>query len=453
MQAILVRIGVDQAYGGWNAPIDPTSGDFVYVPIPEGKRVQFLPRCRTTLADIKPAIERFTEPRRLSLNSIKWPSSNEPDATHLDPDFEFMTYGDVGSRRGSEIAKLAGGDMLIFYAGLRPTGPCEHRLVYAIVGVMVVDSVLSATDIPLDRRNENAHTRKLQFGSTDIVVRGRRQASGRLHRAIPVGSFRGGAYRVRPELLEAWGGLSVRDGFIQRSARPPRFLNPPKFVNWLKSQHPTLLNKNNPDSPTADISPDHRVVVVHLRRPNRANATESRDDPFWEVGSFGCTGCHRRNLMNPKRLDELHDVRLAFAQGGDLGYRLVMLTPPVTVTHYSDRGELRWKPPAMPMRYELAPLILDNSGATELPQLANLCGHANRTTRVAQFASCFRSRRRPIPAAVAAEVIRVWEAKRNEAYLATSYEQAMPYPPNLIDKHRHENYAKRIAVLSPMSSK
>src|SRR3990172_10533824 len=39
MRATLVRIGIDQAYGGWNAPVDPETHEFVYVPIPEGAKV------------------------------------------------------------------------------------------------------------------------------------------------------------------------------------------------------------------------------------------------------------------------------------------------------------------------------------------------------------------------------------------------------------------------------
>jgi hypothetical protein len=34
MKALLVRIGIDQEYGVWNAPVDG-DGRFVYVPIPE----------------------------------------------------------------------------------------------------------------------------------------------------------------------------------------------------------------------------------------------------------------------------------------------------------------------------------------------------------------------------------------------------------------------------------
>src|SRR3954468_20631761 len=36
MRGILVRVGTDQAFGGWNAPVDPGSGEFAYVPIPDG---------------------------------------------------------------------------------------------------------------------------------------------------------------------------------------------------------------------------------------------------------------------------------------------------------------------------------------------------------------------------------------------------------------------------------
>lgn len=41
---------------------------------------------------------------------------------------------------------------------------------------------------------------------------------------------------------------------------------------------------------------DERVIVVHLRRPK--NASDMRDDPFWEFGSFGITGCHAHDLRN-----------------------------------------------------------------------------------------------------------------------------------------------------------
>ena len=57
------------------------------------------------------------------------------------------------------------------------------------------------------------------------------------------------------------------------------------------------------------------VIIVLLRRPYRHQSDERRDDPFWEFGSFGCTGCHRTNLMNPRRSHELVGKHLAVCAG------------------------------------------------------------------------------------------------------------------------------------------
>ncbi len=76
-------------------------------------------------------------------------------------------------------------------------------------------------------------------------MRGRVGSSGRLQRCLPIGEYRDRAYRVRRDLLEEWGGLSVKDGYLQRSARLPRFLDPHRFMGWLESQRPVLMQANN----------------------------------------------------------------------------------------------------------------------------------------------------------------------------------------------------------------
>jgi hypothetical protein len=83
-----------------------------------------------------------------------------------------------------------------------------------------------------------------------------------------------------------------------------------------------------------------KVILVMLRQPRRSNPNEMRTDPLWEFGSFGCTRCHRKNLMNPKKLAELNGVRLGFAQNGPLGIKLVHVTPPVTMPGISDPPKL-----------------------------------------------------------------------------------------------------------------
>ncbi len=69
-----------------------------------------------------------------------------------------------------------------------------------------------------------------------------------------------------------------------------------------------------------------KIYIVHLRRPRSG---DPRWDPFYELGSFGCTGCHSRNLLNSRTSPIKDNDRLAFIQGGPHGSRLVMLTPPV----------------------------------------------------------------------------------------------------------------------------
>jgi hypothetical protein len=58
--------------------------------------------------------------------------------------------------------------------------------------------------------------------------------------------LRGGVYRVRNDLLEAWGGLDIKDGYIHRSVRLPAFLNAERFYRWFRAQEPELVAENNP---------------------------------------------------------------------------------------------------------------------------------------------------------------------------------------------------------------
>ncbi|MGB8932233.1 MAG: hypothetical protein WCC48_13400 [Anaeromyxobacteraceae bacterium] len=106
--------------------------------------------------------------------------------------------------------------------------------------------IVRAGDVQRERWRENAHTRRADFPATDVIVRATPGRSGRLRRCIPIGEFRNRAYRVRPDLLATWGGISAKDGFLQRSAVPPRFLEPRRFLGWFQAQKPELVAANNP---------------------------------------------------------------------------------------------------------------------------------------------------------------------------------------------------------------
>ncbi len=245
MRAYLIRIGVDQAYGGWNAPMNPETNEFVYVPIPESRPMRT--ELATPYAVVQASLVKFEgmhagAPRAYLRLPVKLASAN----MHLDPDFEHLTYGDSGTRRGKGLTDLGPGDIIVFYSGLKPVAPSEHRLVYALVGFYQVAESLRVQSVPASRWSENAHTRCTDREDKDVVVRAVPGSSGRLKKCIPIGEFRDRAYRVDRGILAEWGGLSCRNGYLQRSAVLPTLLDPRRFMKWFESQSPELISSNNP---------------------------------------------------------------------------------------------------------------------------------------------------------------------------------------------------------------
>jgi Nucleotide modification associated domain 3 len=180
----------------------------------------------------------------LSKFGLRLPHHLSAKQMHLDPDFERLTYGDQG-RRAKQLSDCVSEDLLVFYAGFFDVTGGE-RLVYAIIGIFVVEDIIPAVNVPADFRDINAHSRRiLPVGAGDLIVRARAGVSGRLERCLPIGEWRDRAYRVRRDLIDAWGGLSVNDGYLQRSARLPRLIEPLRFLRWLESKKPILIQSNN----------------------------------------------------------------------------------------------------------------------------------------------------------------------------------------------------------------
>jgi len=208
------------------------------------------------------------------------------------------------------------------------------------------------------------------------------------------------------------------------------------------------------------------VLVALLRQPHMERPTEMRSDPFWEFGSFGLTGCHKTNLMHPKKVHELKGARIAFVQGGDAGFKLVYLTPPVTPIPYSDRSEIRWETSGkngvssetgvsnetgstMPFRYEKAPFIISTSGVSDVPEIVHIFENVRRNGWMGRFASKFRTRREPLPDACAAQLIKVWNARVRKATagdFARIYTDALPYNPPKTDFDREGTYDRMLAA-------
>lgn len=236
MNGLLVRVGADLSVGGgsWNGPVDGKTNDFAYVAIPEGSPVH--EGLEKPFAALAPTLGRL---------GVCLPAHLAERHMHLDPDFTYLTYGDQGERAKQLRAHLGAGDLIVFYAGLADIRAASG-LVYAVIGLIVVDNFRLAAEVAPRERDGNAHSRRiLAEGAQDIVVVGRPAMSGRLRCCIPVGEYRDRAYRVRRNILDQWGGLSVKDGYLQRSARLPRFLDSERFLRWFAMQSPSLIQSNN----------------------------------------------------------------------------------------------------------------------------------------------------------------------------------------------------------------
>lgn len=162
---------------------------------------------------------------------------------HLDPDFEQLTYGNNENTKGTRLAHLNQGDFLAFYASLRAIDQ-PRALVYALIGLIVIDRIIKASEIPEAAWHVNAHTRRTPIVASDVVIFGQSESSGRFRRAIPIGEYRDRAYRIRRDILDSWGGVTAKDGYIQRSAVPPQFKDDMRFLAWLRTQEPSLTQSN-----------------------------------------------------------------------------------------------------------------------------------------------------------------------------------------------------------------
>lgn len=148
--------------------------------------------------------------------------------------------------RGARIfSEISPGDFLVFYAGLRSVD--TGCLKYSIIGFYVIDHMIKARDVPQEDWHRNAHTRDGGcHRDGDVVLFAKPGESGRLLRHLQIGSYRDGAWRVTEDLLAEWGGLSVKNGYIQRSAYLPMFTDPKRFMAWFKRQNPQLIALDNP---------------------------------------------------------------------------------------------------------------------------------------------------------------------------------------------------------------
>jgi hypothetical protein len=255
---LLIRVGADSSAGGYNAPVRPSTGDYVYVPVPEA---------------VKP-LEGFKTPAKMACDAVRdFNDRNDTDfetppgwyhGLHIDPDFSALSYGDAGQKARALKDQLGEGDFVVFYSSMKPVedeeAPYPGKYVYALIGIMFLETdPIFPSDVSPGNFYKNAHTRR-SFQSTEEVVQKWKEGeveyhpdvlfyadeenSGRFEKCIDIGEWRDNSYRVREDILEEWGGLSVNDGFIQRNLNRVRFQDPGKFLQWLEDENPGVVQNN-----------------------------------------------------------------------------------------------------------------------------------------------------------------------------------------------------------------
>jgi len=164
MKGVLLRVGIDQTFGEWNAPVDPDTLEFVYLPIPDDLD-SFHSGLEVTYDSFNGDLQSFSE-HRLSDIPLALPSTLIGKGCHLDPDFNELTYGDQPRGRGYKISVLEQGDFIAFFASLQPIRPCEYKLIYALIGVFFVKEVRHVRDVPKEQWHINS-----SYPSEDIDPR------------------------------------------------------------------------------------------------------------------------------------------------------------------------------------------------------------------------------------------------------------------------------------------
>lgn len=187
-----------------------------------------------------------------------------------------------------------------------------------------------------------------------------------------------------------------------------------------------------------------KVFFVHLRRPGK---DDPRTDPFYEFGSFGCTGCHKKNLLHSKNMGDLEGAKLAFAQGGRLGFRLVFLTPPITIVRHATVNEVKWSPKEMPFRYECAPVLVRNDHDSDFPLVSFFASRTLRSTVEGGLSSRIRSSVKALPRNMATQVVEVYERLRancESSCIAKEYWEALPYHNTVESKQERKSHYQNL---------
>jgi hypothetical protein len=226
VQVVLLRVGIDTGSGGILGPLF-SDGSFEYLPIPDrfgGEGVDKRTYGNTRGSRGQRLVNYFPEAHRERVFG---------QSIHFDPEFETFTYGDPTPPKAS-LRRLAEGNLLVFYAGLKGWSfECPPALY--IIGVFEVARAGLATSFSraelatMFRNNFHVMHGDVFEEQKERLVLVKGAANSRLlKKAVKISSAgvdRNGRalHRLAPEMQAVFGGFAGNTS-IQRS--PPRWVAP-----------------------------------------------------------------------------------------------------------------------------------------------------------------------------------------------------------------------------------
>jgi Nucleotide modification associated domain 3 len=227
MKAMLLRVGIDKGSDGILSPILP-DGNFEYIPLSESEKSGE----KRTYHNL---IGRTGKPLSHYL-----PSKIASRQVHYDPEFLTCSYVDRGTK-AKYLLKLKHGDLLVFYAGLKPYNNNIYVEGLYIIGYFTVKEVLEFSSVSYETmrtiRNHyphNSHLKRNSGWQEMVLVLGDPPKCKLLKKAILISNKRlnriGRAYNAVSPTMENLLGIK---GSIQRSI-PPRFIVDKNYILNLK---------------------------------------------------------------------------------------------------------------------------------------------------------------------------------------------------------------------------
>ena len=159
---------------------------------------------------------------------------------NYDPEFETFTYWDPTTVKRNYLLKLDKGDLLVFYAGLKPYENSVYDTALFLIGYFTIDRIIDfdkkKEQIPAycEEFTNNAHVRRDNWYYKLVIATGDKKKSRLLDRAVKISERRPNkagrlTYATSAE-MEQYLGINC---FIERSV-PPRFIEGETHLDNLK---------------------------------------------------------------------------------------------------------------------------------------------------------------------------------------------------------------------------